>query len=208
MNRLKKAAALAAVLPLSIALAACGGTPAGGSSSAAAPASSGAVTGNKLTVWAWDPAFNVYAMNEAAKIYQKSHPDFTLNVVETPWDDLQTKLTTLAQSGETKQLPDIFLVQNNAYQKNVINYPDLFSDYTNSGVTFSEFPEGVTAYSTVEGKNYGLPFDNGTAVTALRTDVLEEAGYKISDFTDISWNDFLTKGKDVLKKTGKPLLSG
>ncbi|MFZ0529080.1 MAG: hypothetical protein WAL91_00915, partial [Propionicimonas sp.] len=26
--------------------------------------------------------------------------------------------------------------------------------------------------------------------------------------TDISWNDFLTKGKDVLKKTGKPLLSG
>ena len=25
----------------------------------------------KLTVWCWDPTFNIYAMNEAAKIYAK-----------------------------------------------------------------------------------------------------------------------------------------
>ena len=29
----------------------------------------------KLTVWCWDPTFNIYAMNEAAKIYAKSHPN-------------------------------------------------------------------------------------------------------------------------------------
>ncbi|PZQ90841.1 MAG: ABC transporter substrate-binding protein [Leifsonia xyli] len=147
-------------------------------------------------------------MQEAEKIYQQKNPDFKLDIVETPWDDLQTKLTTLAQSQEFSQLPDIFLMQNNAFQKNVINYPDLFSDYTDSSVDFSEFPKAVTDYSTVDGTNYGLPFDSGTAIQALRTDVLAEAGYTVADFTDITWDDFLTKGKDVLAKTGKPLLSG
>jgi len=208
MNKLRKFASLALVVPLSIALAACGGT---GTASAPSAETSSSATGPKsgtLTVWCWDPTFNIYAMNEAAKTYQKDNPDVKVNVVETPWDDLQTKLTTLAQSQETKQLPDIFLMQNNAFQKNVINYPDLFQDYSKSSVDFSQFPQGVTAYSTVEGKNYGLPFDNGTAITALRTDVLKEAGFTIDDFTDITWSDFLAKGKIVKEKTGKPLLSG
>ena len=47
-----------------------------------------------LTVWCWDPAFNIYAMNEAAKIYKADHPNVTVNVVETPWNDLQQKLIT------------------------------------------------------------------------------------------------------------------
>ncbi len=203
MLKLSRIVSLALALPLSIALAACSGP-----APATPGASSAAVTGGKLTVWCWDPAFNIYAMDEAAKIYAKDHPGVTVDVVETPWDDLQTKLTTLAQSNETTQLPDIFLMQNNAFQKNVINYPDLFKDFSTSGVDFSEFPEGVTGYSTVDGVNYGLPFDSGTAITALRTDVIKEAGFTVADFTDITWSDFIAKGKQVLAKTKQPMLSG
>ncbi|MHA6507775.1 ABC transporter substrate-binding protein [Tessaracoccus sp. Y1736] len=202
MNSWKKLAAMAVVVPL--ALTACGGD----NGSTGSNGSDGDTGDGKLTVWAWDPAFNIYALEEAEKIYKQDNPDFELEVIETPWDDLQTKLTTLAQSQETGELPDIFLMQNNAFQKNVINYPDLFNDYSDTDVDFSEFPEGVVAYSTVDGVNYGLPFDNGTAITALRADVLEEAGYTVADFTDITWDEFITKGKDVLAKTGKPLLSG
>ena len=54
----------------------------------------------------------------------------------------------------------------------------------------------------------GVPFDDGTAINAMRTDYLAKAGYTLADFTDITWSDFLTKGKDVLEKTGKPMLSG
>lgn len=199
-RRTRALVAAVAVLPL-LATAACssdGDGDAGGSTDG----------GNTLTVWAWDPAFNIYAMQEAEKIYQADHPDFTLDIVETPWDDLQTKLTTIAQSGKTDELPDIFLVQNNAFQKNVINYPDVFGDFSGSDVDFSQFPQAVVDYSVVDGTNYGLPFDNGTAVTGLRTDVLEEAGYTIDDFTDITWDQYLTMGKDILAKTGKPILSG
>lgn len=199
MKIMTKAAAMvaAAILPL-FALTACGSVgDAGGSGD-----------GNTLTVWAWDPAFNIYAMKEAEKVYQKDHPDFKLNIVETPWDDLQAKLTTIAQSQQLDELPDIFLMQNSAFQKNLINYPDVFGNFADADINFSEFPQSVTAYSTIDDVNYGVPFDSGTAISALRTDVLEQAGYTIDDFTSTTWGDFITKGKDVLAKTGKPLLSG
>lgn len=167
----------------------------------------GAQASNELTVWCWDPAFNVYAMEEAAKVYQKDHPDFKLNVVETPWEDLQTKITTAATSGNTDSLPDILLLQDNAFQKNVISYPDAFTDLTESGIDFTQFAKAKTAYSVVEGKNYGVPFDNGAVVGSYRTDVLKEAGYTVDDFTDITWSEYQKMGEDILAKTGKPLLS-
>lgn len=186
-------------LPIALIMSGCSGDGGNGGG--------GDTDDNTLTVWTWDPAFNIYAMEEAEKIYQQDHPDFKLDIVETPWDDLQTKLTTLAQSQEFSELPDIFLMQNNAFQKNVINYPDLFTEATDAA-DFSEFPKAVVDYSTYDGVNYGVPFDAGTAIQALRTDVLAEAGYTVADFTDITWDDFLTKASDVLAKTGKPLLSG
>ncbi len=193
--------AVAIALPMTLVLGAC--------SSGSGDSDSGGGDGDEtLTVWAWDPAFNIYALEEAEKIYQKDHPDFTLDIVETPWDDLQPKLTTLAQSSQYDELPDIFLMQNNAFQKNALNYPELFSEISGDAVDFSQFPDAVTAYSTVEGANYGVPFDSGTAVTALRTDVLEQAGYTIDDFTDLTWSEYIEKAKDVLAKTGQPLLSG
>lgn len=207
--RKKSILAAAAVLPFTFALAACGG---GDKTSSEGSESGGtddaAPEGNELTVWAWDPAFNIYAMQEAEKIYQQDHPDFKLNIVETPWDDLQTKITTLAQSQELGELPDIFLIQNNAAQKNILNYPEIFSTLTGGPIDFSEFPTSVVDYSTVDGENYAVPFDSGTAITALRTDVLAEAGYTVDDFTDITWDEYITKGKDILEKTGKPILSG
>lgn len=181
------------------ALAACGGSSSGGSG--------GSGGGNTLKVWCWDPTFNIYAMKEAEKVYKKDHPDFTLEIVETVWDDVQQKLTTLAQSQDFDQLPDIFLMQNMAGQKNIVNYPDIFGDFTDSGIDFSEFPESVTNYFNYDGVQYGLPFDSGTAIGAWRTDFLEQAGYTIDDVTDVTWSRFIEIGKDVKSKLGKPMLS-
>ena len=119
---------------------------------------------------------------------------------------LEQMITTWKSGGDASR--DIFLMQNNAFQKNGLNYPDLFSDFSDSDIDFSEFPQSVVDYSTIDDVNYGVPFDAGTAITALRTDVLEEAGYTVDDFTDITWDEYLTIGKDVLAKTGQPLLSG
>lgn len=202
--RKRAMAAAAVVLPLSLALGACsGGAGAGGSGEGGADGDP-----NTLTVWAWDPAFNIYALEAAEAIYQEENPDFSLEIEEIPWEDLEPRLTTLAQSQEFGELPDIFLMQNNAFQKNGINYPDLFSEISGDAIDFSEFPESVTAYSTFDGANYGVPFDAGTAVTALRTDLLEQSGLTVDDFTDITWDEFITLGEQVREATGQPLLTG
>ncbi|MDR0886491.1 MAG: extracellular solute-binding protein [Clostridiales Family XIII bacterium] len=201
---MKKVLVLALALLLTFSFVACG------SGSKDKDASSGKDGGDSqtLNVWCWDPSFNIYAIEEAAKIYEKDNPGFKVDVTEMAWDDLQTALVTAASSGQTEELPDIFLCQNNAFQKNVTNYPDLFVDISDSEVDFDQFAEAAVGYSLVDGKNYGVPFDNGTAVVALRTDILAEAGYTLEDFTDITWDQFIDQGKVVLEKTGKPLLSG
>ena len=164
--------------------------------------------GQELTVWCWDPAFNIYAMQEAEKVYNQKHADapIKLNIVETRWSDLQTKFTAIGTSGQTEQLPDIFLMQDNAYQKNYQFYPNLFADLTNSGIDFSKFAPSKVAYSVVDGKNFGVPFDNGTVVNAVRRDYLEEAGFKPEDLKGITWKRFIEIGEQVKAKTGKPML--
>lgn len=162
---------------------------------------------NKLTVWCWDPAFNINAMEKAEAIYKQDHPDFELEIIETPWADVQTKMTTAVVSATTDALPDIVLMQDGAFQKNVISYPDGFVDLTDSGIHFDDFSAGKVGFSIVDGKNYGVPFDNGAVIACYRSDILKKAGYNISDFEDITWDEYIKKGKTVLKKTGKPLLS-
>lgn len=162
---------------------------------------------NTLTVWTWNPNFNVYAIKKAAEIYAQDHEGFKVEVSEVQSDDIETRLTTAVSAGDLSTLPDIFLMQDNSFQKYATNYPDIFTDLTDSGIDFSEFSSAKVAYSTLDGKNYGIPFDNGAVIECLRTDMLEQAGFTVDDFTDITWNDFMEKAKVVKEKTGQPILT-
>lgn len=162
---------------------------------------------NTLTVWCWDPAFNMNAMQKAEEVYKKEHPDFKLNIVETPSEDVQTKLETAVLSSTTENLPDIILLQDRSFQKNVITYTDGFVDLTDKGIQFDNFSAGKLGFSTVDGKNYGVPFDNGAVIACYRTDILKKAGFTVKDFENITWDEYIKKGKIVLKKTGVPMLS-
>ncbi len=159
-----------------------------------------------LTVWCWDPTFNIYSMNEAAKIYKTDHQNVNVNVVETPWDDLQQKLITSLSSNQTDTLPDIILMQDNAVQKNLMNYPKAFLP-VDSKIDLSQFAQYKVVYGSMDDKNYTVPFDNGATATFLRTDILKKAGLNLSDFNDITWTRFIELGKVVKAKTGMPLIS-
>jgi len=162
---------------------------------------------NVITVWCWDPAFNLFAMEEAARIYSAMNPDFEIQIVEVAWDDIQTQIITAGTTGNFDALPDIMLVQDHAFQMNVMNFPEIFTDITDSGVPFGEFASAKVGMSMVDGRNFGVPFDNGTTIMALRTDILEEAGFTIDDFTDVTWAQFQAMGEQVLAATGMPMIS-
>ena len=55
-------------------------------------------------------------------------------------------------------------------------------------------------FSVVDGKHYGVPFDNGAAIACYRTDILQEAGMTLEDFTDITWDEWVEKRQS---STGK-----
>lgn len=160
-----------------------------------------------LTVWCWDPNFNVYAMEQAEKMYQKDHPDFKLDIQEKVYSDIETALITAAEADDYSTLPDIFLMQDYSFHKNVVNYPGIFTELTDSGVDFSQFSAGKLADSTVNGKNYGLPFDNGATIMSIRKDMVEAAGLTVDDFKDTTWSDFIEKAKKVVEKNNVPMLT-
>jgi len=159
-----------------------------------------------LTVWCWDPTFNIYAMNEAAKIYNRTNPDVTVNVVETPWNDLQQKLITSLSANQADTLPDIILCQDNAIQKNLMNYPKAFLP-VDGKIDLSQFAKYKVGYGEMNGKEYSVPFDNGATCTFLRKDIIEKAGLKVEDFNNITWDRLYELGKIVKSKTGVAMVS-
>jgi lactose/L-arabinose transport system substrate-binding protein len=177
---------------------------AGGGQQSAAPADPNAPV--NLTVWCWDPNFNIYSIREAEKIYKKDHPNVSVNVVETSLQDIQQKLVTAFTSRQTQTLPDITLIAENDIQKNIQNFPNAFVP-VNDKIDVSQFAKFKTGVSSYNGKNYTVPFDNGATATFLRRDYIEQAGLKVSDFNDITWERYIELGKIVKQKTGVPLIS-
>ena len=161
----------------------------------------------KITIWTWDQNFNIAAMKVAKEMYQKDHPDVEIVIEEVLSEDVETRVITAASAGDISNLPDIMLIQDNSAQKFVLSYPEVYADITGK-YDFDGFAEGKLAYTVIDGKNYGIPFDAGTVVGTYRTDYLAEAGYTIDDLTDIDWDRFIEIGKDVKAKTGRPMLSG
>jgi lactose/L-arabinose transport system substrate-binding protein len=176
----------------------------GGRQQPAAPADPNAPV--TLTVWCWDPNFNIFAMNEAAKIYNRNKPNVKINIIETPWDDVQQKLITALGANETSSLPDILLMQDAAIQKNLVTYPKAFLPVSDK-IDINQFAKFKTGYGNMGGKYYGVPFDNGAAATFLRRDIVEQAGLKVEDFNDITWERFIELGKIVKQKTGVTMIS-
>jgi lactose/L-arabinose transport system substrate-binding protein len=157
-----------------------------------------------LTVWCWDPNFNVFAMNEAAKIYQRERPNVTINVLDIT--DIEQKITTALTAGETADLPDIILNQDNSIQRFIQTYPDAYLPL-NGKVDLSQFAKYKLDVGTYNGKNYGVPFDNGATATFIRRDIVEQAGLKVEDFNDITWERFIELGQIVKQKTGISMVS-
>lgn len=160
---------------------------------------------SKITIWAWDPNFNIAIMNEAKERYVKDNPDVEIEIVDLAKGDLEQKLHTNLASGVTEGLPDIVLIEDYNAQKYLKSYPGAFADLTGK-IEHSNFANYKVSLMTVDGKVYGVPFDTGASGFFYRTDYLEQAGYKPEDLNNITWDEYIKIGKKVKEKTGKSML--
>jgi lactose/L-arabinose transport system substrate-binding protein len=166
---------------------------------AAAPAFAG-----EITIWCWDPNFNVAVMREAGARYTKAHPETTFNIVDFAKADVEQKLQTGLASGTTNALPDIVLIEDYGAQKFLQSFPDAFAPMTGK-VDYSGFAPYKVELMTLEGKTYGMPFDSGVTGLFYRRDYLEQAGFKPADLENITWDRYIEIGKAVEAKTGKKM---
>ena len=166
---------------------------------------SAAVSAKEVTIWAWDPNFNIAIMQEAAKRYTAKHPDATFKIVDMAKVDLEQKLQTTLASGVTKSLPDIVLVEDYNAPKYLRSFPGAFEPM--SGVVdYKGFAKYKVDLMTLNGKVYGLPFDSGVTGMYYRKDYLAKAGFSEKDMENITWDRFIEIGKKVEAATGKKML--
>ena len=173
---------------MTFSLAACGGSGDSGSGDDAA-AEGGAGEGeNTLTVMAWDPAFNIPALEAAAADYKENvNEDFELEILEqAASEDVERAVTTAASAGDYSNLPDMVLFQDHYIQRYVSDYPDAWTALGDIDINWDDFAAEKLDYSTIDGEHYGVPVDNGTVVC--------------------TWDKFMEIGKAVYDKTGKALL--
>ena len=196
-----------------LSLAACGGGGSTGGDAGDGEDAGAAEMGtsddeNTLTVAAWDPNFNIPALEAAAADYKENvNPDFVLDIKEQGGSsDVETAITTAASSGKYETLPDMVLFQDHWIQKYVADYPDAWQDVNDIDINWDDFYTEKLDYSTIDGVHYGVPVDGGTVIMAYRVDLLDQAGYKMDDMKGITWEKFIEVGKAVKEKTGKALL--
>ncbi|WP_252193085.1 sugar ABC transporter substrate-binding protein [Rhizobium sp. CSW-27] len=158
----------------------------------------------EITIWCWDPNFNVAIMREAGERYTKTHPDVTFNIVDFAKADVEQKLQTALASGTASALPDIVLIEDYGAQKYLQSFPGAFAPMSDK-VDYSGFAPYKVEVMTVDGKVYGMPFDSGVTGLFYRRDYLEQAGFKPQDLQNITWDRYIEIGKAVEAKTGKKM---
>lgn len=201
MKKRTLTALLAGSLLSAALLTACGS---GAGSSEPKKSASGAT---EVTVWAWDPNFNIKAFEIAEEVYDETNPDkVDLKIVENAQDDIVQKLNTSLSSGVTDGLPNIVLIEDYRAKSFLEAYPDSFFPLTDF-IKAEDFAKYKIEATSVDGVNYAVPFDTGVTGLYVRTDLLEKAGYKVEDLQDLTWASLEKVGKDVLEKTGTKLIS-
>ncbi|KYG27692.1 ABC transporter substrate-binding protein [Alkalihalobacillus trypoxylicola] len=161
---------------------------------------------DEITIWAWDPNFNIAALELAKDTYAEENADVNINIVESAQDDIIQRLNTILSSGSTSGLPHIVLIEDYRAQGFLQSYPDSFHEITGA-YELDNFAPYKIAPTSIDDANYGLPFDTGVAGLYVRTDYFEEAGYSVEDLQSLDWNEYIEIGKEIKEATGKYLLT-
>ena len=207
---MKKITVLALIVIVA-ALAACGTEtpPAGattppanqGGQAAQAQPTPGASGVDEITVWAWDPNFNIRALDIAAEFFAEVNPYVHVNIVEDAQDSIVQRLNVIFASGTTVGLPNAVLIEDYRSQTFLQAFPGMFYELS-AYINPSDFAPYKIAITSFEGRQYGVPFDTGVTGMYVRTDILEEAGFTLADVTNIDWNEFVEIGRAVHEATG------
>lgn len=134
-----------------------------------------------------------------ANNYMASHPNVTIEITVLENEDFKTKLTTYMQSGTP---PDIFQSWGGGAMNEYVN-AGLMKDITvdldaDDGAWRNTFAQGALGVYSLDGKNYGVPWDMGIVGIWYNKDLFARAGIQTPPTT---WTEFLNDVR-ALKAAG------
>lgn len=140
-----------------------------------------------LSYAVWDKN-QVPAMQQLASAFTQNHPNITVNVQLTPWDDYWTKLKAAVTGGAA---PDVFWMNGPNFQLYATNgvIRPLDAQIAADKVDLSVYPKSMVDLYTVGGKRYGLPKDFDTVGLWYNKSLFDAAGVKYPDGS-WTWADF------------------
>jgi multiple sugar transport system substrate-binding protein len=146
--------------------------------------SSGEVT---LRYGIWDQT-QMPAMEQIVKAFSKAHPDISVEIELTPYDEYLSKLQNAAQGGT---LPDVFWMEPlwfPSFASNEIISP-ITDQIKDAGIDLGLYPEDVVRFYEYEGDNYALPKDYDTIGLWYNEKLFDDAGVPYPD-GNWDWQDF------------------
>ncbi|GLY58043.1 sugar ABC transporter substrate-binding protein [Cellulosimicrobium cellulans] len=191
----KAITAVAGLAAITLALTACS------SGSGSDDDATGSGDGDKITLTV--ATFNDFGYtDELLAAYTAEHPNVTVKQTKAAKsEDARTNLTTkLAAGGEG--LADIEAIEVD-WLPELMQYPDLFTDLTDSSLDGRWVDWKVQQATTTDGKLIGYGTDIGPSAICYRQDLFEAAGLpsdpagvaELLGGEDATWDDYFAAGK-------------
>ncbi|CQR57234.1 ABC transporter substrate-binding protein [Paenibacillus riograndensis] len=158
----------------------------------------------KVVFWTFVDAHQKFYESMAAS-WNESHPDkaIALEATTIPYDDMHTKLLVALQSGVGA--PDLVDIEQSKFPNFMKGTPQLVSL---NDIVEPELGNIVKSRVEIYSKDntyYGIDYHVGATVMYYNKEMLDQAG--VNPDTIKTWADFETAGKQVLDKTGKPMIT-
>ena len=151
----------------------------------------------------WDVAQRD-SMQAICDAYTAKHPDVTIEVQVTSWNEYWTKLEAAAESNT---MPDIFWMHTNQilYYSDFGMLADVTDLYANEDPNyyqnhFSEISIGNAQGS--DGRMYGVPKDKDNIFLVYNKEMFDAAGVAYPDEA-WTWDDLVNASQTIYDKTGK-----
>lgn len=129
-------------------------------------------------------------MQAIADAYHALHPNVTIEVQVTPWNEYWTKLEASALGGA---MPDVFWMHSNQFFKYVAADTLLPLDFE---YDYTPYPSGVTALYTFNDVHYAVPKDYDTIALVYNKEIFTDAGIAFPDDT-WTWDTLLETAKKL-----------
>lgn len=157
---------------------------------------SGSAEEGHLVFQIWDQGQKA-GMEAMAEAYTKLHPEVTIEVQASGWDEYWTKLEASATSNS---MPDIFWMHSNQMFKYADN--GILADCSDI-VDENNYSEiSVENAKGSDGKIYGVPKDKDIIGLLYNKEIFDEAGVAYPD-ESWTWDDLESASQQIYEQTGK-----